>query len=145
MSAPARASPRQPRPVAREGMVDITQRGLSLAQPKGGAAAQRRVELSPAPARTRVVRTGATTPAKRGTASKRHRERSWHRRSHRSPGRLPAHQTMVGTPVWPAIGHGLLLLVQHLELPQQHGPQLGWLQARLELLVDEGLRAAVGV
>jgi hypothetical protein len=47
--------------------------------------------------------------------------------------------------VWPAIGHGLLLLVQHLELPQQHGPQLGWLQARLELLVDEGLRAAVGV
>jgi hypothetical protein len=42
-------------------------------------------------------------------------------------------------------GHGLLLLVQHLELPQQHGPQLGWLQARLELLVDEGLRAAVGV
>ena len=57
-------------------MVDITQRGLSLAQPKGGAAAQRRVELSPAPARTRVVRTGATTPAKRGTASKRHRERT---------------------------------------------------------------------
>ena len=107
-------------------MVDITQRGLSLAQPKGGAAAQRRVELSPAPARTRVVRTGATTPAKRGTASKRHRERSWY--------------------CCVAIGHGsLLLLVQHLELPQQHGPQLGWLQARLELLVDEGLRAAVGV